>query len=88
MELKIGDILICHKPCKMINTGLVTTTIGKYYKIISIQFHEITIIDDQGDIHTFDINEDHECSYTIWFNSIKIMRMKKLKKLKNEEKID
>jgi PP-loop superfamily ATP-utilizing enzyme len=91
-KLKVGDELIC------IKEGIFGYRIGKSYKIASIYYRQINIETDiinynHEKIHRGFYEEvlENECFACIWdyFDCIKSIRNKKLKKLKlfsDEEK--
>ena len=79
MELNIGDIVVCHKACIMSGFGDKTTTVGKSYSITELSKTQFVIIDDQGDRHYFNINDN------VYFSTVKTIRLNKLNKLKDYE---
>lgn len=82
-ELKVGDIIVCHKSVIMSDTHDKVTSIGKKYRIERI-WHDndkITIKNDLNRLHHFSLIEGEQSYYKIWFNNIKFLRYKKLKKL-------
>jgi len=55
--LKNGDKLYCHKSCIMNDTNDITTTVDKWYFIISVTHRDYIIIDDNWDRHYFPIEK-------------------------------
>lgn len=73
--MKVGDKIQCIKSCIMKKTFEKTTTEGKYYEICKIDEKDFYIYDDQTDLHSFSLKD------TFFFNTKKLERKEKLKKL-------
>lgn len=78
MNHKVGEKLICHKRCKMIQTDIYCTSINKIYAITNINGidNSFAIIDDEGHPHWF-----KEDNYSRWFGKLKDIRKNKILKI-------
>ena len=63
-----GDFLYCHTNLVMDDTESIEATFGKFYEVIDSNHHDISIIDNSGDNHSFE--KRGEDSYTKWFKLI------------------
>jgi hypothetical protein len=81
--MKVGDIIICKKPCYMSHNDERATTINKSYKIDSIDDYDtLFITDDIDQCHGFYyLDSNNESYYGKWFYTQKELRNLKLKKL-------
>ena len=84
MELKEGDIIICHTICITKPDNVITTTIGKSYIITTVGTNSIYIINDLHESHSFSLQRN-DSSYEKWFDTLVAMRKKKLEKLNSFE---
>jgi len=76
-KMEVGDKIYCVIPCVMTNgpdKGTYATTVGKCYTIIKKNHDKISIIDNRGQLHYFNV-------YDNWFINLREHRNKKLKKL-------
>lgn len=53
--MKTGDKLIAIDPCVMEYTNRPTLTVGKEYEVMGIKPDSFCIIDDDEDLHEFDL---------------------------------
>lgn len=58
-ELEVGGSLIAIDTCVMEDSGKPTLTVGKSYKIISDDGDTFDVIDDGGDVHSFEYVDYH-----------------------------
>lgn len=58
-KIREGDFVIATDECVMHDTEIGTLTIGKSYKVISVNVRsdEFAIIDDEGDEHLFELSK-------------------------------
>jgi hypothetical protein len=64
--------LKCIKECIMIQDGRSTTTVGKIYETIGDYIYVFMIIDDEGDLHSFNKEDDeYGLSYKFWFEEVR-----------------
>ncbi len=63
MKLEVGSTIVAKDPCKMEDGGEETLTVGKEYKITQLNHNWLTINDDDGDDHDFELTE-----FDIYFN--------------------
>ena len=61
-KLKVGDILIAKNRCRM-DDGELTLTKGWEYPINHMTGHDLTIIDDQGDNHFYELDSKSPLYY-------------------------
>jgi len=80
MNLKVGDILICHKKLSMYDNAL---TINKIYEINNVVRDHYVIINDYSEKHWFSYKKNNHSYYKQWFYSLKDIRKKKIEKLNN-----
>ena len=57
MEFKIGQKLKAIDVCAIKSDGRHALTIGKEYEIIGVYKKELSVIDDEGDEHSFDFED-------------------------------
>jgi len=81
IQIKIGDSLYCHTGLIMPDSGNVALTIGKNYKIHTVDDddHKFTLFNDYHQEHIFSIDKDYHSYYKKWFDAKRILRRKKLK---------
>jgi hypothetical protein len=58
-EIELGDVLVANNSCIMEGYDATTLTVGEQYIVESIHLDTFDVIDDEGDLHTFGI-EDYE----------------------------
>lgn len=67
-EPKEGDFLYCHTELVMDDSETVEATVGRSYEIIDISHQHMTIIDNSGDRHDFELRGEYK--YRVWFDLI------------------
>ena len=55
--MKTGDKLIAIDPCVMEYTNRPTLTVGKEYEVVGIKPDSFCIIDDDEDLHEFNLGD-------------------------------
>lgn len=64
--------LKCIKECRMIEDCRSTTTVGKIYEVVNVYDDCFQIIDDEGDFHSFNKEDDeYGLSYKFWFEEVR-----------------
>jgi hypothetical protein len=72
----------------MLNSGEITTISGNYYKIEALSEINLSIIDEQGDIHSYDLDKESKSYYKRWFYNLCEDRKEKINKINKNLKSD